>query len=638
MGDIFMLKKYGYLRVGAVVNKIQLADIDYNVSEIINLVKECNKKGIELATFPELSLCGCSVLDLLFNDTFYNSCLNGIKELKEFSNNVNTIFVVGAPLKINNKLYNCAITFYKGNILGITPKTYLTNNNENNEERYFTSASELTIDTINLFDEEVCVSNKLLYKCENYDFTYAIDFYNDLINPNSLSNITASLGANVILCLSAANELVGRNSHIKNLIMAKASVLNTAYIYASSSALESTSDLCYSGYSMICEANKEYIENNRFSYDSSIIYTDVDLQRVNNDKIKQKLYNQEVDYAESYYSLELNDNELIKKYTKTPFLNHTSDELEEILNIQAYALAKRIKHLNSKMVIGISGGSDSTLAFLVCLRVCKILNIDNSNIIAITMPGFGTSGRTYNNSKNLIISSGATFKEISIKNACIEHYNNIGHDLNTFDVAYENAQARERTQILFDYANMISGLVIGTGDLSELALGWATYNGDHMSNYAVNASIPKTLVTRLIAHIRDTSNGVIKETLTDILDTPISPELLPLDDNGNIKQDTQKSVGPYILHDFFLYHFLRYGASVKKLYYIACLTFKDDYTKEEIKRVLTIFIRRFFTQQFKRSCSADGIKVGSVGVSPRGDLRLNSDLYFNIYLKELNEL
>lgn len=633
-----MLKKYGYLRVGAVVNKIQLADIDYNVAEIIKLVKDCNQKGIEIVTFPELSICGCSVLDLLFNDTFYNSCLNGLKVLKDFSNTVNTLFIIGSPLKVNNKLYNCAISFYKGSIIGITPKTYLTNDNENNEERYFTSANDLTIDTIDLLDEEICISNTLLYKCDNYDFTYAIDFYNDLLNPNSLSNITSSLGANVIFCLSSANELVGRNSYLINLIKAKASTLNSAYIYAASSVCESTSDLCYSGYAMICEANGEYIENERFNFESSIIYTDIDLQRVNNDKIKQKASTPTVDYSESFYTLDLNDNELIKKYSKTPFLNHTKEELEEILNIQAYALAKRIKYLNSKMVIGISGGSDSTLTFLVCLRVAKILNIDNSNIIAITMPGFGTSGRTYTNSKNLILSAGATFKEISIKNACLEHYNNIGHDLNTFDVAYENAQARERTQILFDYANMIGGLVIGTGDLSELALGWATYNGDHMSNYAVNASIPKTLVTGLIAHIKDNSEGLLKETLTDILNTPISPELLPLDDNGNIKQDTQKSVGPYILHDFFLYHFLRYGASVKKLYYLACKTFKDDYTNEEIKRVLQIFIKRFFTQQFKRNCSTDGVKVGSVGVSPRGDLRLNSDIYYNICMKELNEL
>ncbi len=290
------------------------------------------------------------------------------------------------------------------------------------------------------------------------------------------------------------------------------------------------------------------------------------------------------------------------------------------------------------MVVGISGGADSTLAFLVCMRACKILNLDPKNVIAITMPGFGTSGRTYNNSKTLINAYGATFKEISIKDACIQHFKDIDHDPNTFDVTYENTQARERTQILFDVANKVGGIVVGTGDLSELALGWCTYNGDHMSNYAVNASIPKTLVTTLIAHIKDESEGKIKETLTDILNTPISPELLPLDENGNISQETEKNVGPYILNDFFLYHFLRYGASIKKIYFLACNTFKDEFSEEEIKATLKLFVKRFFTQQFKRNCVPDGIKVGSIAVSPRGDLRMSSDTYYEVFMKEVSEL
>ena len=378
---------------------------------------------------------------------------------------------------------------------------------------------------------------------------------------------------------------------------------------------------------------------------------DIDIFRINNERKKIRTYEMNgVDnqFFDVSFDLYQKNNNLLKKYSKTPFLNHNNETLEEILNIQTYALAKRIKHLgNCKMVIGISGGSDSTLAFLICLRVCKALNIDTKNIIAVTMPGFGTSNRTYDNSLKLITSAGATFKEISIKDACINHFKDIDQDINKHDITYENSQARERTQILFDIANKENGIVIGTGDLSEMALGWATYNGDHMANYGVNVSIPKTLVTALISFIRDSQEGLIKETLTDILNTPISPELLPVDDSGNISQITEKTVGPYILHDFFLYHFLRYGASIKKIYMIACLAFENDYTKEEItkllnvidiKNVLRIFIKRFFTQQFKRNCICDGIKVGSIAISPRGDLRMSSDTSYNMYLKELEKL
>ncbi|MDE7095522.1 MAG: NAD(+) synthase, partial [Anaeroplasmataceae bacterium] len=329
---------------------------------------------------------------------------------------------------------------------------------------------------------------------------------------------------------------------------------------------------------------------------------------------------------------------LSKKYSKNPFVTKDKEALEEILNLQTYGLAKRIKHLgNTKMVIGISGGADSTLAFLICLRVAKVLSLPASHIVAITMPGFGTSGRTYQNAVQLIQTAGATFKEISIKEACIQHYKDIEHDPKLLDVTYENSQARERTQILFDYANKVNGIVIGTGDLSEIALGWDTYNGDHMSSYAVNASIPKTLVTALIAKVRDDlEEGVLKDTLTDILDTPISPELLPPDAKGNIAQKSESSVGPYIIQDFFLYHFMRYGASVKKLYFLAYQTF--EYKPEEIKNYLTTFIKRFFTQQFKRNCMPDGVKVGTISLSPRGDLRMNSDTSYNLYIKELESL
>ena len=637
-----MLKEYGYVRVGAAVNEIHLCDVDYNVTEIIRLVKEADSKGVEILTFPELSIVGYTAQDMFLNSDLYNGCLKGLNALKEFSKETKTIFIVGSPIKINNSLYNCAISFYNGHIIGITPKTYIPNYNEFYEARYFKSANELKTNSISLLGEDVLVSNRLLYKCDNYDITYAIDVCEDLWMANAPSNFTSLMGANIIFNLSSSNETVGKVSYRRNLVRMQASKTLAAYIYASSGLSESTSDILFSGHAMIAEPDGTFIENERFKFESSLIIQDIDVAKITSDRLKERSYetvgfDNEINLA--HFSLVKRNNELLREYTKKPFLAHTKEGLEEILNIQAYALAKRVKHLgNSKMVIGISGGADSTLAFLVCMKVTKILNLPKTNVIAITMPGFGTSGRTYNNSVTLIKAYGADFREISIKDACIQHFKDINHKDGVYDITYENVQARERTQILFDVANQENGIVVGTGDMSELALGWATYNGDHMSNYGVNCSIPKTLVTTLIAHIRDQEDGVIKETLTDILNTPISPELLPLDSDGNIAQATEKSVGPYILNDFFLYHFLRYGASLKKIYFLACRTFKDDYKDEEIKATLKVFVRRFFTQQFKRNCVPDGIKVGSVAVSPRGDLRMSSDTFNNMYLKELEKL
>ena len=637
-----MLKKYGFVRVGAIVNEIHLADVDYNVNKIKELIIKAYEKGIEIAVFPELSLCGYTIQDIIFTDDLLNNVLKGLNSLKDFSKKYKMVFIVGAPLMVNNSLYNCAVSFYDGHIIGVTPKTYIPNYNEYYEYRYFSSANNLKTNKINLFGEDVIISNRLIYKCDNFNLAYAVDICEDLWMVNAPSNFTSLNGANVIFNLSGSNEIAGKMQYRKNLVMMQAQKTISCYVYASCGVWESTSDILFSGHSIIAEPCGDITENERFSFESSIIYQDIDIARINSDRIKNRSYEQNSFNFEclfTSFSLTKRNNQLTKSYSKTPFLSHSNEGLEEILNIQTYALAKRVKHLgNCKMIVGISGGADSTLAFLVCLRVIKVLNLDMSNLIAITMPGFGTSSRTYNNSKKLIMSSGAKFKEISIKDACIEHYNNIGHKLDNYDVTYENVQARERTQILFDVANMEGGIVVGTGDLSELALGWATYNGDHMSNYAVNCSIPKTLVTTLIAYIRDSSEGVLKQTLTDILNTPISPELLPLDSDGNIKQDTQKSVGPYILHDFFLYHFLRYGASVKKLYFLACNTFSDTYSNDEIKAVLKTFIKRFFSQQFKRNCIPDGIKVGSISLSPRGDLRMSSDSYSSMYLRELEEI
>lgn len=637
-----MLKKYGYVRVGAAVNKLKIADITYNVEEMKKILDEAIEKGIEILTFPELSITGYTAQDLFLNADLIKGTLVGLESLKEYSKAHSIVFIVGAPLKIGNVLYNCAVSFSDGKIIGVTPKTYIPNYSEFYESRYFASAERLTETSFTLLGEEVAVSNLLLYHAKDYDeICYAIDICEDLWTANSPSNKTSAGGATIIFNLSSSNELIGKCNYRRNLIKSQASKTITAYVYASSGISESTSDLVFSGHAMIAEANGEVVENERFSFESSIIYQDVDVFRIAHDRLSRPTAEgifKEGNFIHTTFHLTNKENTLSKEYTKTPFVTKDKEALEEILNLQTYGLAKRIKHLgNTKMVIGISGGADSTLAFLICLRVAKVLGLSASDIHAITMPGFGTSGRTYQNAVQLIQTAGATFKEISIKDACIQHYKDIEHDPKLLDVTYENAQARERTQILFDYANKVNGIVIGTGDLSEIALGWDTYNGDHMSSYAVNVSIPKTLVTALIAKVRDDSEeGVFKNTLSDILDTPISPELLPPDAKGNITQKSESSVGPYIIQDFFLYHFMRYGASVKKLYFLACQTF--EYPKEEIKKYLTTFIKRFFTQQFKRNCMPDGVKVGTISLSPRGDLRMSSDTSYNLYVKELESL
>ncbi|MDE7264288.1 MAG: NAD(+) synthase [Anaeroplasmataceae bacterium] len=637
-----MLKEYGFVRVGAAVNKLRIADVMYNVTEIKNILDSAIEKGIEILTFPELSITGYTCQDLFLTDDLIFGTVEGLKILKEYSQGKPIVFIVGAPLKIGNVLYNCAVSFSDGKIIGVTPKTFIPNYSEFYEARYFASAENLKLTHFSLLGEEVLVSNKLLYHADGYDeICYAIEICEDLWATNSPSNQMSVLGATLIFNLSSSNELVGKCTYRRSLIKSQAAKTICAYIYASSGLSESTSDLIFSGHAMIAEADGTIKENERFSFESSLIYSDVDVYRLTYDRrVRPNVEGvSRVDTpVDVYFTLPKKENALDKIYRKAPFVTSNPEALEEILNLQTYGLAKRVKHLgNTKMVIGISGGADSTLAFLICLRVAKVLQMKPSDVVAITMPGFGTSSRTFKNAQALIQCSGATYKEIPIRDAVLQHYKDIEHDPNVFDITYENSQARERTQILFDYANKVGGIVIGTGDLSEIALGWDTYNGDHMSSYSVNASIPKTLVTTLIAKVRDDAEeGIFKDTLTDILDTPISPELLPLDAKGQISQSSEASVGPYILQDFFLYHFMRYKASVKKIYFLACLTF--DYPKEEIKKHLTTFIKRFFTQQFKRNCMPDGVKVGTISLSPRGDLRMSSDTSYMLYLKEIDEL
>ena len=637
-----MLKQFGFLRVGAAVNALKISDIFYNVEEMKNNLDQALEKGVEILTFPELSITGYTCQDLFLQDTLLEQTLKGLEILKEYSKTHPIVFIVGAPLKIKNALYNCAVSFSEGKIIGVTPKTYIPNYGEFYEGRYFSSANQLTESTVELLGEEVVVSNFLIYHAKSYpQINFAIDICEDLWNSNAPSNFTTLHGATIIFNLSSSNELVGKCDYRRKLIQGTATKNICAYVYASSGINESTSDLIFSGHSLITEPNGTMTENERFDFNSNFIFQDIDVSRICHDRMMRPSYESlslDIKVQHTYFSLPKKDNSLTKGYSRTPFLAQSDENFEEILNLQTYALAKRVRFLgNPSLVIGISGGADSTLAFLVCLRVVKVLNMDPKKIVAITMPGFGTSSRTYENAVKLIKTSGVTFKEISIKEACLQHYKDIGQDPTTYDVTYENAQARERTQILFDYANKVGGIVIGTGDLSEIALGFDTYNGDHMSSYSVNASIPKTLVTTLIAKVKEQAEaGEFKDTLEDILNTPISPELLPLTDDGQIAQKSEMSVGPYMIQDFFLYHFLRYGASIQKIYFLACLTF--DFTKEEIKHYLTIFIKRFFSQQFKRNCMPDGVKVGSISLSPRGDWRMSSDVYSSMYLKELEEL
>lgn len=640
-----MIKKYGYLRVGAIVPSLEVGNVQKNTLEIIEQIKKASLEQVQIVTTPELSLTGYTCSDLFFQDVLLEDCVLGLKKILESTKNLDIISIIGLPIKIKNKLYNCAVVIQSGKILGLVPKSYLPNYNEFYEKRWFKSGIGLN-EEITLLGQTVPVTTELLFQDEEDDkYTFAIEICEDLWSSNPPSTRHAESGAVVIFNLSASNEIIGKYEFRKNLIASQSARTTSAYVYASSGVNESTTDILFSGSALICEDGSILKENKRFDFASNMIYTDVDIKRLLNNRYRNTTYQNVLDDDHTIVKVSIKDSvtDLVRTYPEYPFVPKNelrrNERCEEIFNIQSCALAKRLKHIGTKKtVIGISGGLDSTLAFLVIVAAYKKLGIDNSNIIAITMPGFGTTDRTYNNAINLVKEYGATLREISIKDAVLQHFKDIDHDVNNHDVTYENAQARERTQILMDVANKEGGILIGTGDLSELALGWCTYNGDHMSMYAVNTSIPKTLVRYLVKWIADTTEKERqKETIYDILDTPISPELLPPDKNGEIKQKTESAIGPYVLHDFFLYHFLRYGANPSKIRYIANQTFKDAYSEEEIDKWLRVFLKRFFSQQFKRSCIPDGVKVGTISLSPRGDLRMPSDASVDIWLNDLDK-
>ncbi len=630
-----MNKKFGYVRVAASVPELKVANVEFNTKEVIKEIKSLNKEGVQIVTFPELCLTGYTCADLFSQDILITKSKEAIKEIMDETKSLDVISIIGAPIVCDNQLFNCAVVINKGKILGIVPKTYIPNYGEFYEKRWFSTSNTLTSKTIKLFGCDVPIGIDLIFRdIEDSKFTFGIEVCEDLWSPKAPSVEAALNGATMIFNLSASNEVIGKYGYRKNLINMQSAKNVCAYIYSSSGVNESTTDLVFSGYAAISENGSTLVENNRFDFETNHIISDVDIQRLMNNRIKDISF-MGIGAASNYRVVDIDlkdsNNNLVRVYDAYPFVPSNeakrAERCNEIVNIQACGLAKRIKHTGmKKCVIGISGGLDSTLAFLVVIEAYRKLGISFDNLIGVTMPGFGTTGRTYNNALTLMKNYGVTMREVSIKEASLQHFKDIGLDPEDRSVTYENTQARERTQILMDIANKEGGLVIGTGDLSELALGWCTYNGDHMSMYAVNTSIPKTLVRYLVKYFADIeSNEECKKTILDILDTPISPELLPPSKDGKIEQQTESVVGPYILHDFFLYHFMRYGASPDKIRYIANKAFDGMYDAETIDKWLKFFIKRFFNQQFKRSCLPDGPKVGTISVSPRGDLRMPSD-------------
>ena len=637
--------EYGFVRVGAIVNKLVLASPMDNAKEIVKMIKKADKEGVSIVTTPELALTGYTCGDLFLQDELLEMSEDALRLILDETKDLDIISIIGMPLRCNNQLLNTAVVIEKGNIIGIVPKSYIPNYSEFYEKRWFTSSFDLRVSEVKLLGQVVPISTKLLFRDNKYrEVTFAIEICEDLWAVNPPSNNHALNGASIIFNLSSSNEIVGKDTYRRNLVSMQSAKTISGYVYASSGIMESTSDLVFGGASLIYENGKLLKSNKRFEIESNLIYADIDVKRLINERCRNSSFTSSV-YNGDYKVIEVNVCDKIKTLDRTykiyPFIpvNDKEKRFEEILEIQSSALARRLIHLNNtKCVIGMSGGLDSTLAFLVIVRAFRKLDRDNKDIIGVTMPGFGTTDRTYLNAINLVKEYGATLREVSIKEASILHMRDIGLDESDRSVAYENIQARERTQILMDIANMVGGIVIGTGDLSELALGWCTYNGDHMSMYSVNSSIPKTLVRYLVEYVKDNSTDKRKKILTDILDTPISPELLPPDETGNILQKTESSIGPYVLHDFFLYHLLRYGASFKKIYLLAKLTFKDSFSDDEIKKWLKVFVRRFYTQQFKRNAVPDGVKVGTISLSPRGDLRMPSEASYERILEEIDKI
>ena len=633
----------GFVKVAAVTPKIKVADTKYNGEVICAEIKKAAEQGAKVIVLPELCITGYTCSDLFLQEKLLRAAKEELLRIAVFCETVDAIVFVGLPFAWDGKLYNVAAAINKGKILGLVPKIYLPNYNEFYEARHFSRGKEKA-ELVCLNEEtEVLFGSDLLFTCESMpDLKIGVELCEDLwtVQPPSIRH--ARNGASVIVNLSASNELTGKSAYRRELVKTQSARLLCGYIYASAGEGESTQDVVYSGHNLIAENGTVLKEAVPFSGEG--IVSEIDVTRLIAERRRMTTFElEESEYKKISFSVQKEQIELTRPVDPMPFVpSGASDRnarCEEILAIQAHGLKKRLEHTHCKVaVIGISGGLDSTLALLVTVRAFDLLGMDHGQIKAVTMPGFGTTDRTYDNAVKLIRNLGADFIEVDIKDAVNIHFRDIGQDPSVHDVTYENGQARERTQILMDIANKSGGMVIGTGDLSELALGWATYNGDHMSMYAVNASVPKTLVRHLVRYYADTcGNQTLEQVLLDVLDTPVSPELLPPEE-GKISQKTEDLVGPYELHDFFLYHMLRQGETPAKVYRLAKLAFLGTYEDAVILKWLKTFYRRFFAQQFKRSCLPDGPKVGSVAVSPRGDLRMPSDACGTIWLQEIEEL
>lgn len=639
-----------FVRVASAVINTTVADTTKNTEEHIKMMEKSSKENVDITVFPELSITGYTCQDLFFQKELLDKTYSSLIEIKKKSEKLKGIFVVGAPIKHKNQLFNCAIVISNGTVYGIVPKTYLPNYNEFYEKRWFSTSMDTEDSFINFDGEEVPFSQNVF---DAKGFTFGVEICEDLWTPIPPSTVLSMSGAEIILNLSASNALIGKRDYVNSMVKQNSGSNIATYVYCSAGSGESTQDLIYSGHSIICEngvilkENKEIIENNY------LLITDTDLGKIRFDRLKNKSYKDcitnnmfstfdtvNVDY--------LSDSEIVTKgemyyIDKTPFVpSNNSKKLErclEIFSMQVEGLRKRISVIGGKMVVGVSGGLDSTLALLVCGEVCRRMGKPMTDVVGVTMPCFGTTDRTYNNSLDLMRTLGITTMEIPIADSCRQHMKDIGHNEEVHDITYENVQARERTQVLMDVANKVGGIVVGTGDLSELALGWCTYNADHMSMYGVNASIPKTLIKWMIDAVA--KNNIFKDstaTLEDIIDTPISPELLPPTKDGKIAQKTEEKVGPYLLHDFFLYYVLRFSFRPKKIYSLAVTAFDGEFDKDTIKKWLKTFYHRFFTQQFKRSCLPDCVKVGSVCLSPRGDWRMPTDSSAKLWLDEVESL
>ncbi len=667
------MNNYGYIRVASAIPSVKVADCRFNAEEIIRIIRAASANLTTVVCFPELSITGYTCGDLFSQTLLLEKAKESLKWILD-NNNTDTIAIIGMPIEINNMLFNCAVVIHKDKVVGIVPKTHIPNYKEFYEERWFMSGTTFLLNEIDFMGKSVPFGTNLIFDIHSpetdFSVKFGIEICEDLWSPIPPSCQLTLHGAELIFNLSASNDIISKHNYLKELISQQSARCICGYIYSSCGYGESTQDLAFGGKAIIYENGTLITEAKRFQLDSQIAYADIDIDKLSTERRCNTTFGNSVvstsqtavkSFANVHIISSVNadyDKTALFRYINPhPFVPSglkLNERCEEIFSIQTTSLAKRISHVNAKtIVIGVSGGLDSTLALLVCVRTMDLLHRNRTDVVGVTMPGFGTTGRTYNNAISLMKELGVTIKEISIVDACIQHFKDIGHNPEVHDVTYENSQARERTQILMDIANQMNGFVVGTGDLSELALGWCTYNADHMSNYGVNCSIPKTLVKHLVKWVADNSiDKNARNTLNDIIDTPISPELTPGDEKGNILQKTEDLVGPYELHDFFLYNMVRLGYTPHKIYFLAKQIFdkKENsgnkgfggepsyYDSESIKKWLTVFCRRFFTQQFKRSCLPDGPKVGSVSISPRGDWRMPSDASFAEWTRECESI